>query len=256
MPASFWCSRCMNCQSRSLVDIEPVFGNLVANVGTVDAGDEARRLLEVQLACNLFAGHRIGGCSQRDAWHLGEAGMQRAQLAILGPEVVAPLRNAVGLIDRKERYPAPIEKRQRAFLQQALGRHIKKLQFAGSKLPLDVALRVQVERRVQEPGLDTDLVESADLVLHQGNEGRNDDCGGRGGSGPGSDSTAICRRRSASKPAHHRRRLPSRRYRPAAGERICSRIRARECNARRSSGRDRLRQTFHRRVDDAAITKP
>jgi hypothetical protein len=74
----------------------------VADVGPVEAGDEHPRVAAARSrSIDLGAGVRVGGGRQRDARHLGKALVQDRQLQVLGPEVVAPLRYAVGLIDRE-----------------------------------------------------------------------------------------------------------------------------------------------------------
>ena len=61
------------------------------------------------------AGRRIGGGGQRDARHLRAALVQQGQFAVFGPEIVAPLRDAMRLVDGEQGDPAAIEQRQEAF---------------------------------------------------------------------------------------------------------------------------------------------
>src|SRR5690606_15350906 len=74
----------------------------VADVRAVETGDEPGRLRQAQAFGDLAPGRRIGGGGQGDARHLRPALVQDVELAVLGPEVVAPLRDAVRLVDGEQ----------------------------------------------------------------------------------------------------------------------------------------------------------
>jgi hypothetical protein len=63
----------------------------VADVGTVEAGDEAPRFAQTQLGDDLLAGALVGRRGERDARHRREAFGKHLELPVLGAEVVAPL---------------------------------------------------------------------------------------------------------------------------------------------------------------------
>ena len=73
---------------------------------------------------------RVGRRRQRQARHAGEARAQHAETAIFGPEMMAPLADAMGLIDREQRDRHLVEPLQRAFERQALGRDVEQLRAA------------------------------------------------------------------------------------------------------------------------------
>jgi hypothetical protein len=79
----------------------------VADVGPVEARDEKARLVQREPVHDLGAGMRIRGGGQRDARHAREALVQHRKLQVFRPEVVAPLRHAVRLVDREERELRP-----------------------------------------------------------------------------------------------------------------------------------------------------
>src|SRR5690606_3969064 len=74
----------------------------VADVGPVEAGDEAPSSIQVQLVGYLATGGSIGSGCQRQPHHSWVALSQQPELYVLWPEVVAPLRHAVSLVDGEE----------------------------------------------------------------------------------------------------------------------------------------------------------
>ncbi len=74
----------------------------VADVGPVETGDEAGRLGEPEASAHVVARLGVGGRRAGDDRHVGEQLAQAAQVDVLGTEVVAPLRDAVGLVDGKQ----------------------------------------------------------------------------------------------------------------------------------------------------------
>ncbi len=133
--------------------------------------------LEAQLLHDLLARALVGGRGQRDARDAGEALGEDAQLAVLGAEVVAPLRDAVRLVDGEEGDVDLGEKRQHALLHEALGRDVEEVERAGLQLPLDGLLLGEGQRRVEEGRLDARGFERVDLILHERDQRRDDDAG-------------------------------------------------------------------------------
>ena len=96
---------------------------------------------------------------------------------VVGPEVVPPLRDAVGLVDHEEpdaRRAHPLEEAGR---REALGRHVEEPQLAGQR-PLErggvgarVLLRVDERHAVAEPA----RAQRLHLVLHERHERRDHD---------------------------------------------------------------------------------
>jgi hypothetical protein len=78
----------------------------------------------------------------------GPALVQQVELAVFGPEVVAPLRHAVRLVDGEQRAARALEQVEEARRQQALGRDVQQVELAASSA-LDRArlARVSVELR-------------------------------------------------------------------------------------------------------------
>src|SRR6185437_4702620 len=108
----------------------------VADVGTIEAGDECPRLAQPQPLDHFLARCKIRSRSERNARHAAIALRQHGKLQILRPEVVPPLRDAMRLVDGEERERALIEKGQAALRQQPLRRDIEQLELPGARLPL------------------------------------------------------------------------------------------------------------------------
>src|SRR5690348_223980 len=64
----------------------------------------------------------------------GKMLLEDFQPAVLGAEVVAPLANAVGFVDRDERQLRLLEELKRALGQQPFGGDVDELQFAAANL--------------------------------------------------------------------------------------------------------------------------
>ena len=98
-------------------------GHVEREVGPIDAGAHLDRLAQPQGA------HDVGGDARRRGRRECHgaaradrvAGIGEAQ--VVGPEVVAPLAQAVRLVDREERDLAPLERGAEAPVAEALGRH-------------------------------------------------------------------------------------------------------------------------------------
>jgi len=125
---------------------------------------------------HVCAGEVVGGGRQGHAGHARVALVQHTEVAVVGPEVVAPLAHAVCLVDGKQRQqPAlvqRIEQRQKAGRGQALGRGVQKGEFTAQQLFFYLCGFVHAQAAVQERGRHPGLVQRAHLVVHQRNEGR------------------------------------------------------------------------------------
>ncbi len=149
----------------------------VLDVRAVEAGHEQLGAAEVEPRRDLAPGRLGGGRGERDARHGGPALVQHRQPQVVGPEVVAPLRHAVRLVDREQRDRAAIEEVERARCTEPLRREVQQVELAGEVRLLDRSPLVGVLGRVQERGAHADHTERIHLVLHQGDERRDDHAG-------------------------------------------------------------------------------
>ena len=106
----------------------------VADVRPVEAGDEERASSQLQPLDDVGARVVVGGGGQRQPRHAGEALVQHAQAQVLLAEVVAPLADAMRLVDGEQaEQPALVQRiqhRQEARRQDALGRRVQQHQPA------------------------------------------------------------------------------------------------------------------------------
>ena len=84
-----------------------------------------RALLEREPLDDLLAGLRIGGGRERDARHRRVALVQHGEQQVVRPEVVAPLRDAVRLVDGEERDARLVEQLEAARRAEPLGRDVR-----------------------------------------------------------------------------------------------------------------------------------
>ena len=101
------------------------------DVGPVKAAQEGRGFCPVeQFLHNLGAGFRISGGGEGGQWHVEKAA-QFADAQVIGAEIMAPLANAMRLVDRDHCDANPAQHLHGAASGQTFGRHIKQPQGAG-----------------------------------------------------------------------------------------------------------------------------
>ena len=153
----------------------------IADVGTVEAGHEDARLAEAKAFDDLGARLRIGRGGERDARHIRKALVQHGQLDVLGAEVVAPLRHAMRLVDGEQRQSRPF---LQAFQQvektpghESFRRDVGDVDLAGQQGALDGRAFSRGLAGIQEGGGDAGFLQRRDLILHKGDQRRDDDAG-------------------------------------------------------------------------------
>ena len=156
-----------------------LFHNGVADIGPVKAAHKGARLLQLEPLQDVGARQVVGRGRQRHAGHAGEALMQHGQRAVFRTEVVAPLAHAMGFIDRKQAELAAlkqrVELRQKTRRSDALGRGIEQRDVPAQHALLDLVGLFARERGVQKSCADAGLMQGTHLVVHERNEGRNDE---------------------------------------------------------------------------------
>ena len=143
-----------------------------AQIGPGETVDEHLGPADVQRLQDVGAGAGIGGGGQGHGRHRGEARLQPPQIAIVGPEVMPPLRDAVRFVDGDEgqvQLGQPVEQPGRG---QPLGRDIQQLDLAGPDTRPEGGAGLGIERGIQSRGGHAQLVQRGDLIAHQGDERR------------------------------------------------------------------------------------
>ena len=118
---------------------QPIGARLDAidEVGPIERADQHRGDREPQLGDDIGAHLRGGRRRVGVHGHPGERRPKPAELPILRPEIVAPLADAVGLVDGEERRPPPPQPLEEAVHHEPLGRHEEQPVAAGGQARLD-----------------------------------------------------------------------------------------------------------------------
>ena len=150
--------------------------HLVRKVGPVEAGYMNVRLPQPELLQDVDA-HTLGrGGGQRQHWRLRVALAQGAKLAVLGPEVVAPLADAVGLVNGQQREADMlrhlIEKGEKVAAQQTLGGDVEQSDPPREHSLFALGTLVGAECAIEKGGGDAVGAQPIDLVLHQRDQRR------------------------------------------------------------------------------------
>ena len=203
-------------------------------VGPVEAVDEHGGLTRKQSGQNVGARGGIGGRGEGHGLHAAELRLHRAKRRIFRPEIMAPLRDAMRLVDRQERDLGALEQIERIRTHQPLRRDIDEAQFAARQAIEHRAVFVRIVGGIERRRGNAIAAQLRDLIAHQRDQRRHHDGKAVARAAPEAGSTATCRCRSASPPAHRGRRGLRRRSRPGRAGRPRSR---RSCGAHLSRPR-------------------
>ncbi len=138
---------------------------------------EHRRVVHPQRGQDVRPGARIRRRGQRHARHAREILGQSGQHPVVGAELVAPLADAMRLVDGHQRDPLPLQSRQGAAAEQPLRRDVDQVEPAGIQHPADLALFVRRLVGVHGRRRDAELAQGGHLVVHQRDQRRDDDGG-------------------------------------------------------------------------------
>jgi len=130
---------------------------------------------DVQRLRDLALHRRRGRGRQRQHGRAAQRAAGVAQRTEGGPEVVAPLRDAVRLVDDEQPDALFLQQPERAQVGQALGRREHDAHGAARQQRLVLEAAVGVQRRVQLHGRHAALRQRVALILHQRDQRRDDD---------------------------------------------------------------------------------
>ena len=160
--------------------------------------------LDFEEAAHVGQHLRRGGGRQRQhplgAAQLGEL----RQPQIVGPEVVPPFRDAMGFIHGKQRDPRPLNGLAEPFVDEPFRRDVQQPQPARANLVHHGPVLVQGQRGIEPPRGDAPSHQRVDLILHQGDQRRNDQRQARQQQG----GNLVAERFAAAGREHGRRRSP------------------------------------------------
>ena len=171
----------------------------VSQIGAAKAGDVFVGITEAELLDDIVADalSRAGG--EGDDGEVRKKFAEAAKLAVLGAEVVAPFGDAMGFVDGEEGNRHAAEPGGRAVEGDAFGRKIEKAVVALAGAAKDETALVARKRTIEKSGGDTHLFELRDLVLHQGDQWRNN----YHGAPPVEDCGQLVAERLATTRGHH-----------------------------------------------------
>ena len=146
----------------------------VGDVGPVEAGDELPRVLQLEPLGDLGVGGAGGRGGEGDARDVRPPLVQLGEREVVGPEVVAPLGDAVRLVDGEQRDAAAFEQVRGGRNAESLGGEVEQVELAREEERLDHPAFVEVLRGVEEARADAERGERVDLILHERDQ-RGDD---------------------------------------------------------------------------------
>ena len=139
------------------------------------AHEDARRRHRKQLVDDVVARRRIGRRGEGQRLQLAaDLARDVAEVEIVGTEVVAPLRDAMGLVDRHHRHVALGQHLDRVGPRQTFGRDIEQAQLAASQQAHHARVLGPLVAGVEAAGGDADRGQRPHLVAHQGDQRRHD----------------------------------------------------------------------------------
>ena len=161
------------------VAVHVVLGtDFVIEIRTVERRFENRGVVHAEVLLDVQLHLRRGRRRQGDQRRRADLVDDRADAAVLRTEIVAPLRNAVRLVDGVERYLDFAQKRDVVLLGKRLGGEIEQLGAPLQHVGAHLRHGGLVERRIEEMGdarLRRESAHGVHLILHQGDQRRNDD---------------------------------------------------------------------------------
>ncbi len=193
-----------------LVARTALWHDLVEQVGAVVAGGEHRRIAKPELGDDVAPGLFVRGRGQRQQRHARKPLFEDRELLVFGPEIMAPLRDAMRLVDREQRQPRPPQEIETARRHQPFGRHVEQVERAVADRPFDRRGFRRRQPRIQRRGAHVQPGRARRPGPSSARSAARRRRQDPGAAAPGSGSKAICRPRSASARPRRRRPPPAR----------------------------------------------
>ena len=144
-------------------------------VRPVEAGDEDLRRAAEQPIDDVLPGDRVRRRREGAEPGVREKRRQFGEAAVVGPEIVAPLGDAVGLVDGEARRRKAGEAVQHVRLHQPFRRDVEQAQSALAHLPVGLRRLGPRDRRVERARRHAVEAQCRHLVAHERNQRRDDD---------------------------------------------------------------------------------
>jgi hypothetical protein len=141
---------------------------------TAKRADEDARHPREEIFKNVGAGRRRRRRGRRDDLRPVQDFGGGGEPAVVGTEIMAPLRDAMRLVDRQRPHPGAPQQSQRFGIGEALGREIEQPQAAVVQLHAKLAPGARIKAGMQRGGRNPAACEPSRLIAHQGDERRDD----------------------------------------------------------------------------------
>ncbi|MNX86286.1 hypothetical protein D3C86_1181620 [compost metagenome] len=146
----------------------------VEEVRPIEVAHQGQGVVHAEGAHHVLA-HRLGGGGGVGVDpHLGEPLAELGEVAVVGPELVAPLADAVRLVHGEEADGRALEQIVDVRGRKALGREVQELDLPVADRLVSAALLVDREGAVEGGSGDAVGKQRVHLVLHEGQKGRDD----------------------------------------------------------------------------------
>ncbi len=171
-------------------------------VRAIEAVHEHRRLAAEQFPLDIRARRAVRRGGERDGLHGAELRLHRAERRIFRAEVVAPLRDAMRLVDRQQRDLGALEELEGVGFEQTLRRDINEPQRAAGNVVDDRPVLLRIVGGVERGGRDAITAQLRDLVAHQRDQRRHHD-----GEAVAQQRRQLIAQRFAAAGRHHREHI-------------------------------------------------
>ena len=182
-------------QPRALVGRAAAGHHGEGEVGAIEAGGDAHRLAQPQARDDVGGDLRRRGGGRGDERLRAQPARRVGEAEVVGAEVVAPLRDAVRLVDDEQPDAGRAQRLGEARRGEALRRDVEQAHLAGGGArhgrAIDPGVLLGVDQRRAAGG---DALERLDLVLHERHERRDHHGEVVANRAPAAGSTATCRR--------------------------------------------------------------
>ena len=177
--------------------------DLVRQVGSVKRSNQHLRPGQFQLLDHVLTDLGGGRCRVGVYRYPRQPLFQELQLPVFGPKIVAPLADTVCLVDGHQGHVGGGQRIEHSRLHQPFRGNVQQLQVPDLQVLKDTAARVGFHAAVETRRRDTGGVESIDLILHQGNQRRDNQAH------PGTDNSRSLETQGLAAPGRkHHDRIP------------------------------------------------
>ena len=152
----------------------------VEKIGAIEGADQHRGIVEPQLLDDIAAHALGGGRGVGVKAGVAKTRLQLRQLAVFQPEVMAPLTDAMRLVDRERADAQTRGKLEKTRRKQPFRCDEYKVMTARGDLALGTAKLGEIHPAMQRDGRIAAGAQRIDLVLHQRDERRHHDIGASG----------------------------------------------------------------------------